>query len=57
MGKWKDQWIFWVAPALGAIASAAIYKYVFADFPGADAPKDVKDIEAGTAPGKKISNQ
>lgn len=30
-GVWSDQWVYWIAPLVGAVIGWAIYKYVSAD--------------------------
>jgi aquaporin NIP len=27
-GIWKDQWVYWIAPVIGAIVGAALYQYI-----------------------------
>ncbi|XP_007422548.1 aquaporin-4 [Python bivittatus] len=29
MGKWKDHWVYWLGPIIGAVLAGALYQYVY----------------------------
>ncbi|XP_031979972.1 aquaporin-4 isoform X3 [Corvus hawaiiensis] len=42
MGRWENQWVYWVGPIIGAVLAGALYEYVYC--PDVELKRRFKDV-------------
>ncbi|XP_026698414.1 aquaporin-4 isoform X1 [Athene cunicularia] len=51
MGRWENQWVYWVGPIIGAVLAGALYEYVYC--PDVELKRRFKDVfSKATQPSK-----